>query len=736
MADSPQLLQEFLQNLITDLDSGAITVHEAYAAASQYGYLRHELSEASLVLSEAATISNEELTHVFFDVISQTLAKLSELPNFQAQQPDIPESEQSIRNVAGLQQVATNRIREQTTTQSTKEKRRSFVHDLVNRFSSTVPTATDTSVDAFVNRATAAASRESTPTQQTDRFIQHLANSIDEASQNTLSPEQKSSITANIQAATVNHADVLSEQLKQTRREMTIYTALFETLDMKRPDVFVDVVLNAPTSEDIGISVTRAEKLARVAQSLEESAGKREGKLHFFSANGAKGLAGGLQKGADSILSLIGEPVRGMVLHEKVRGSFRSMLRNTQQFADRLGENFVKSALFTHISQDLTKQLSEKARGGQAGSLFGDVFSTVFRGPLNQPLVHSTKESILDYFELARANAAAPKERAFLAPGILPWDIYRTYASHQEGITNYAFRKPRGPFSSFGFGAIGSFFGDIFSSAVDKVTSFALINPGLPGQLSASRRAAAVPTRVVDDMPLFVALVVVIVLILLFIFPSPLNLNMLSHSSKVSALLAALSNSALDQVNNVCEAGSTLPICQFEACTGDCRWPTTGAIIQGPFATCGDTTHRVVDAIDFQGSYLRPIYSITDGEVIRVVGGCADNPAPSGGSTSSGCNSNYGNYVEVQTPSGDVLRYSHLSMLFIDNIQKGSIKKGDPIGKMDNNGSSGSHHLHLEVRGGSPANSRIASYLPGDTQFAQQLYQCNNDYGCKQCPQM
>ncbi len=542
MADSPQILREFTQNLLTDLESGAITIHEAYAAASQYAYLRQELTSASLALSEAATISEEELTQVFSGVISETLVKLSELPSFQAQQPDEQASEQDIRDTARLQQSATARVREQVRTPSAKEKRRSFVHGLVNRFSSTMPTATDATVEGFVDRATAVASRENTPTQQADRFVQYLTDSIEGASPESLSAEQKNGIAAGVRSAAADQGAMLSEQFKETRREVEIYAALFAAPDIKRPDVFVDVMLNAPSTEPTKESLTRAEKLARVAQSLEESAGKQSGKLQFFSANGAKGIAGGLQKGADGILSLVGEPVRDMVLHEKVSGSLRTMLQNTQLFADRLGENFVKSALFVHINQDLTKQLSEKARGGQAGSIFGDVFSTVFRGPLGQPLARSTKESVLDYFELARANAAAPKGKAFLPLGVLPWNIYRTYESNRLRGGNRTFGGTRGVFPALGFSTVGSFFGDIFSSLVDKATSFTLLNPRLPGQLSASRRAAALPTRIFDDMPLFVALVVVVVLILLFVLPTPLNLNMLSHSSKVSALLDALKN--------------------------------------------------------------------------------------------------------------------------------------------------------------------------------------------------
>lgn len=547
MADSLQALREFTQNILSDLEQGTITPYEAFAAASQYAYLRQELSDASLELSEAATIGEDDLTNAMKGVISRSITKLSELPNFQTQLPDIPETEQDIRSVASLQKSATQRIREQVKTPGVKEKRRAFVHALVNKFSSTVP-VTEAQVEGFVDKATATASRAPTQKQQIDRFTEYLSQSIENAT-SEISNEQKKAIESSVLTTTTEQGETLRDQLKQTQRETELYTALFTNPDIKRPDVFVDVLLHAPPSEPTEESFTRAYKLARVAQTLEESEGNRGGKLQFFSANGSKGIAGGIQKGADGILSLFGEPLRTRVLHEKTQGTLASMLTNTQAFADRLGKTFVTSSLFTHIGQDLTKQLSEKPKSGQARSVFDDVFSSVFRGPLAQPLSHGTREGILDYFELARANATSPKGREFLTKEMLPWDIYRAYEkrTNKTGLL-YAPHIQSGSFPSvgrgfaLGFGATGTFFSNIFSSLLDRITSFSLLNPRLPGQLSASRRASAIPTKLRDDMPLLVALIVVVAIVLLFIFPSPLNLNMLSHSSKVSALLDALRN--------------------------------------------------------------------------------------------------------------------------------------------------------------------------------------------------
>lgn len=718
MADTPQTLREFAQNLLSDLSSGAITVHEAYAAANQYAYLRQELTGASLTLSEAAALGDEELAQAFTNILSETVEKLAELPSFQAQQPDAIETEKNIRDVAALQKTATTRIRESGKNKPDKSKRRAFVHSLVDRFSSTLPALTENQIDRLVEKSSVAAAR-ATPAEQQSRFTQQLADSI-ESLVGDVPGDQKQRIATSVRAAVDEQKDVVITQISATRQELAVYTALFGATELKRPDVFADIVLNAPQSEKLNESLTRAEKLARVAQSLEESGRSRGGKIQFFSANGAKGVAGGLQKGADGILSLIGEPAREMLLHEKVNGTLRSMLTSTQQFADRLGESFVHSAVFTHITQDLTKQLAQKPQGGQARSVFDDVFSSVFRGPLAAPLAYSTKSGILDFYELARANAAAPLGKKFLAPGVPPWDIFRAFTPAGT-VSSASYKGPsaRKPFLSLlGFGSFGNFLGDMVSGLIDKTTSMALLNPRLPGQLSASRRAAGIPTPLVDDMPLLTALVVVVVLVLLFLFPSPFNLNTINHSSKASALLAALSDGLQTIINPIAEI----------ICVGECKWPTSGTITQGPNT---NSSHKgtIKESIDIGTSCGTPVVStLQAGAVVTgVFNECLDET----GYIGNKCGGGWGNYVDIKgtinTGTGNAtavtVRLSHL----MKNSMPPSgtvLQQGQKVGQVDHNGNSSNCHLHYEVRSGGPINNILPYPVPS----------CTNSAAC--CSQM
>ncbi len=687
MADEAQTLQEFTKNLLSDVESGTISVHEALAAAEQYAYLREEISAAALTLSEAAAAGDDELTQAFISLITSAVDKITELPNFQSQQPDSPETEKEIRDTAQLQKVAATRLRETTATKPGKDTRRAFVHELVTKFSGTIPTLTEREMERLVTSSAAIASQQ--PKEERERrFRTELSAKIADASER-LPQEQRQTITSIVEATTKARAAAVTDQIQVIGEEVAVFSALFNAENMKRPDVFADIVLHAPESENLDQTLARAEKLARAAQALEEAAGARGGKLQFFSSDGAKGVAGGIQKGADGILSLVGEPVRDMVLREKVNGTLRSMLTNTQQFADRLGESFVHSALFTHIGQDLTKQLSQRPQVGGARSAFDDVFSSVFRGPLSLPLSGSTKNAILDYYELVRANAAAPSGRTFLAPGVLPWDIFRVpdkarglRSSRGAGVIGSRTRLP-----FLGFGAAGSFFGNLFGGIIDRVTSFALLNPRLPGQLAAGRRAAAIPTAIVDDMPLFVALVVVVVLVLFFIFPSSLNLNQISHSSKITALFSSLNTN------------TDVPLT-----TNDNGWPVKcGCIVNGPF----EDTHssNQLNAIDFKFSNCSPqtgvgLYATAKGRVTAVsqqygVGETCFSRAECGG------RSTYGNYIQITITDGpakgSVLLYGHMGTIKVREGQ--TVEKGDLVGTSNHNGLSYAEHLHFEVMG-------------------------------------
>ena len=91
-------------------------------------------------------------------------------------------------------------------------------------------------------------------------------------------------------------------------------------------------------------------------------------------------------------------------------------------------------------------------------------------------------------------------------------------------------------------------------------------------------------------------------------------------------------------------------------------------------------TRRKHKGMDFSAPTGTPIYSTSDGKVIRV-----DGRAPG-----------YGNHIRIDHGFGYVTLYAHLSKY---NVQRGQeVKRGDVIGFVGNTGRSVAPHLHYEIR--------------------------------------
>ncbi len=91
-------------------------------------------------------------------------------------------------------------------------------------------------------------------------------------------------------------------------------------------------------------------------------------------------------------------------------------------------------------------------------------------------------------------------------------------------------------------------------------------------------------------------------------------------------------------------------------------------------------TRRKHKGMDFSAPTGTPIYSTSDGKVIRV-----DGRAPG-----------YGKHIRIDHGFGYVTLYAHLSKY---NVQRGQVvKRGDVIGFVGNTGRSVAPHLHYEIR--------------------------------------
>ena len=190
-----------------------------------------------------------------------------------------------------------------------------------------------------------------------------------------------------------------------------------------------------------------------------------------------------------------------------------------------------------------------------------------------------------------------------------------------------------------------------------------------------------------------------------------------------------------------CNATQTNPQCRVEACVpqgpGDCLWPTDGYLTQGPKAIhCeiggeDQTSHENMDAVDIGAAYNTPVIAVRGGTVTDWKSGCADQPT--GSSSTWGCNGGWGNYIDITSLDGYVLRYSHLALqsMGLTYLHK-PVVQGEVIGKVDNTGNSTGNHLHFGVQSG-PGN--IFSIIPLTQQQAQQVNGCVAVSGCpKECP--
>ena len=410
-----QRLGEFIDNLLSDLQSDAITNEEAMVAVGQYEYARTLLSQHSKDLADATIESDEALKNTLISIFSQTKRRLLELPAFSSQTPDIIRDEKQTRDTAMLERFAFETLRTETKARlvSRKQTRQEFIHTLVSKYSSRANGPVDEKrMGSVVDRALSKSSKEQSSQEAHQRFFKEVAGELG---------VETTDLGKSIDSS---GAKTILGSWRDTQTEKEALTTLFTHPDLVRPDVVVDAFVHASDTAVLSDISAHAVKLAQTANTLStlETTSLRV-KGPFFSNSSAKGAIKGAQQAADGILSLIGEPLREIILKEKINGTLRSVLTNANQLADRLGENFIHSSVFGYVTQNILKGSNEKPSLSQPTAVFGDVFGSIFRGPLNYATAAGTKDNVYEYLELARASSNAPKGFSFLGPAIMPWHL-------------------------------------------------------------------------------------------------------------------------------------------------------------------------------------------------------------------------------------------------------------------------------------------------------------------------
>lgn len=127
------------------------------------------------------------------------------------------------------------------------------------------------------------------------------------------------------------------------------------------------------------------------------------------------------------------------------------------------------------------------------------------------------------------------------------------------------------------------------------------------------------------------------------------------------------------------------------ASSTDWGWPTISPYVITSYF--GYRWGKLHGGIDISGSgFGSPIYSSTEGVVVKKFAGCADR-----GFYGSTCGGGFGNYIEVQTSTGLIIYYAHIKNNIRVNVGQ-TVSKGTLIGYMGDSGSSTGTHLHFEIR--------------------------------------
>lgn len=116
-------------------------------------------------------------------------------------------------------------------------------------------------------------------------------------------------------------------------------------------------------------------------------------------------------------------------------------------------------------------------------------------------------------------------------------------------------------------------------------------------------------------------------------------------------------------------------------------WPTSSPYtITSQFKWRWGRLHAGIDISVGMGA---PIYSATDGTVIKTNTGCSNNPNAS-------CGGGYGNYVHIKATNGYYVIYGHMMNNIVVRAGQ-NVTKGQLLGYMGNSGSSTGTHLHFQI---------------------------------------
>ncbi len=408
---------------------------------------------------------------------------------------------------------------------------------------------------------------------------------------------------------------------------------------------------------------------------------------------------------------------------------------------DRWGADFVNSSWFTALQTDANRMMSDQKSALKVTSKFtalvSDVATTVFRGPATERVI-----TYIETYRLVASQGVVVGNIPCYSPVVLGYGrrLVWTGANYAiragikagvkkaavSGVTKLGLEAATGA-ATGGVGALIMIGADLLKGAVNKAVSVfkSLLFMG--------------NSKNPEDNLILVVGAGVVLVFFLPIFPL-LNLPAFNQSM-IDTSIATSAEGGMEGGPVVnCQLTPDNPQCKFTACSGDCRWPASGYISQGPrtAAHCtARTSHAAgsaangIDIASFSGG---PVYTPRAGTVIEAYGGCSNNSGRPGNTCGgSPAYAGYGNHVILKTDDGYTLIFGHLESAIA--VRAGQhVDAHAQLGWMDQTGNSTGTHLHFGVLSG----GNVLDFVPtGNPKLSPEAINgcVSNVSGCtKACP--
>ncbi len=434
----------------------------------------------------------------------------------------------------------------------------------------------------------------------------------------------------------------------------------------------------------------------------------------FSKLQGRNAVQQAISPIADAVITVF-PGLRQGVLNKNLEEKLGKLLDAPNTLIDYLGIKAVDQVGFKQMIHGAQTELSRTGPSAGPGNFLSGLTSWVFGSSLDR----TATEGVRAYWEIYRIN---------VMQGLPPPDANQFLASGM-GIGSSAFRFALNEAKGFaikkGLIAAG---GEALAAALGGppgwIAGLLAIGGGLLGKIGGGlmNLTGLKPGKVSGDQTLVGlgcgALIAVFILMLLAV-------GAINDSLNIHLGLGGQSSSEVGSIID-CSQTPNDPQCKFTACTGDCQWPASGIITQGPFTGgfCGNpaqTSHDVGNAangIDIASSDGGPVYTPRAGTVMEAYTQCANNSGKVGNTCGgSPAFAGYGNHVILKTDDGYTLIFGHMENAM--NVQAGQhVDAGAQLGWMDQTGNSTGTHLHFGVLSGGSVLDFVPkndpSHAPGD----------------------